>query len=404
MNRQIAIPIGEFDYGLPPERIARYPLAERDASKLLVYRGGEIVESRFSALPELLPPGSLLVFNNTKVIRARIVFFKETGARIEIFCLEPHEPADHERAFAQKNACSWRCMTGNAKKWKDETLSVAFTNDGKSGRLNARKIGSEGSGTIVHFDWDADLSFGQLLDLLGDIPIPPYLCRRSEAIDNSRYQTVYSRFEGSVAAPTAGLHFTEAVLDGIRARGIVSEEVTLHVGAGTFLPVKGADAARHEMHTEYFEVGAQTVERLLTCAGRIVAVGTTSVRTLESLAVLGWRVMQRGTPEAGRPVGQWEAYDIPPSLTGKELLSALAGYLRREGSPRLQAATRVMITPSGFRFRVVQGMVTNFHQPRSTLLLLVSAFVGGDWRRIYDFALAHDFRFLSYGDSSLLLR
>ncbi len=398
MNQPV-IPIDDYDYALPPERIARYPLPERDASKLLVWRGGEISESRFSSLPELLPQGSLLVFNDTKVVRARIVFFKATGARVEVFCLEPHEPADYERAFAQKNRCSWRCMVGNAKKWKDETLTIAFEHDGQSHRLNARKIDE----TVVGFEWDGELTFGQLLEILGNMPIPPYLDRRGEAIDNTRYQTVYARCEGSVAAPTAGLHFTEAVLENLRKKGIGSAHVTLHVGAGTFLPVKTADAARHEMHTEHFEVNTQTINKLMD-AKHTVCVGTTSVRTLESLAVLGWRVMRHGTPQVDRPVGQWEAYEIPETEGGNELLGALEGYLRREGLSRLQAATQIMITPAGFRFRVVQGIVTNFHQPKSTLLLLIAAFVGGEaWRRIYDHALGHDFRFLSYGDSSLLL-
>ncbi len=401
---QFVIPIDDYDYALPTERIARYPLPERDASKLLVWRGGEISESRFSSLPELLPQGSLLVFNDTKVVRARIVFFKTTGARIELFCLEPHEPADYERAFAQKNRCSWRCMVGNAKKWRDETLSIVFQHAGNECRLNARKGGSEGNETIVHFDWDGEPAFGQLLEILGSMPIPPYLNRKSESIDLDRYQTVYARCEGSVAAPTAGLHFTESVMGNLQKKGIDLAHVTLHVGAGTFLPVKTADAARHEMHTEHFEVTDQVINKLTTKHTKCVCVGTTSVRTLESLAVLGWRVMQHGTPQVERPVGQWEAYDIPPGVTGVELLSALSGWLARERQSRLRAATQIMITPAGFRFRVVEGIVTNFHQPKSTLLLLIAAFVGNDaWRQIYDHALGHDFRFLSYGDSSLLL-
>lgn len=398
------IHIEEYDYDLPEERIAKFPLTERDASKLLVCRKGGIAEERFSSLPELLPDGSLLVFNNTKVIRARILFFKETGARIEIFCLEPHEPADYERAFAQRGSCSWRCITGNSKKWKEGPLAIEFEYEGKPCRLNARRLGNEGNEQVIGFDWDGDLTFGQLLELLGKIPIPPYLNRESETIDDSRYQTVYSKFEGSVAAPTAGLHFTEAVMDELRKKGVGLEEVTLHVGAGTFLPVKSSDAAQHTMHTEHFEVALDTLDRLLDRIDRVIAVGTTSVRTLESLAVLGWRTLQTGSPDAGRPVGQWEAYDIPENLTGRELIGALTGYMRQKGLSKMKSATQIMITPAGFRFRVVRGIVTNFHQPKSTLLLLISAFIGEDWKRVYAFALEHGFRFLSYGDSSLLLR
>ena len=398
------IRIDDYDYALPEERIARFPLENRDTSKLLLYRGGEISESVFSSLPEHLPGDSLLVFNNTKVVRARIVFFKETGARIEIFCLEPHDPADYERAFARKGSCSWRCIVGNAKKWKGGALSIAFEQHGKPVCLRARRTEQAGQEQVVDFDWDADLTFGQLLEQLGRIPIPPYLNRESEAVDNTRYQTVYSKFEGSVAAPTAGLHFTEQVIGELRAKGIGTEEVTLHVGAGTFLPVKSADATQHAMHTEHFEVTFDTLKHLLARIDRVVAVGTTSVRTLESLAVLGYRISLSGSPEAGRPVGQWEAYDIPEDKTGAELLGALAGYMAENGIDKLKSATRIMITPAGFRFRVVRGLITNFHQPKSTLLLLISAFVGGGWKRVYDYALGRGFRFLSYGDSSLLFR
>jgi S-adenosylmethionine:tRNA ribosyltransferase-isomerase len=397
------IRIDDYDYELPAERIARFPLAERDASRLLIYRGGEIAERRFSALADQLPAGALLVFNNTKVIRARILFFKDTGARIELFCLEPHEPADYERAFAQKGSCQWRCIVGNAKKWKTGTLSIDFEHDTQTFRLDASCVEPLSGEWVIRFDWDADLTFGQLLELLGRIPIPPYLNRESEALDNERYQTVYSRIEGSVAAPTAGLHFTERVFQDLRDRGIGTAEVTLHVGAGTFLPVKAADASQHTMHTEHFEVGAAVLSGMLSRLDAVTAVGTTSVRTLESLAVLGWRIVQNGDPRFDTPVGQWEAYDIPAERSGAELLGALSAYVQREGLARFRSATRIMITP-GFRFRVVSALVTNFHQPKSTLLLLISAFTGEDWRRIYDYALARDFRFLSYGDSSLLFK
>jgi len=398
------IRIDEFDYPLPDERIAKFPLADRDASKLLVYRNGAISEDRFSALSDYLPPQSILIFNDTKVVRARIIFFKETGARIEIFCLEPHEPADHERAFARKGSCAWKCIVGNAKKWKAGDLSIGFSHAGEMYRLTASRREQQGNHTLVDFSWDADLAFGQLLEILGRIPIPPYLNRESEALDNSRYQTVYSKFEGSVAAPTAGLHFTEKVITGLHERDIRTGEVTLHVGAGTFLPVKSEDATLHEMHTEHFEVRLPTLQKLLERIDSVIAVGTTSVRTLESLAVLGYRILQTGSPAPDVPVGQWEAYCIPEAITGAELIGSLVRHMETHGLEKMKSSTQIMITPAGFRFRVVRGLVTNFHQPKSTLLLLISAFVGGDWQRIYEYALSHDFRFLSYGDSSLLFR
>lgn len=405
--------IAEFDYPLEEERIARFPLESRDASKLLVWRGrasgasichpdravgdeGSISESKFNKIGEFLPDGSLLVFNDTRVVRARLVMHKpgEGGARVEVLCLEPREPADYERAFAARGTCEWLCMVGNSKKWKSGPLEIAF--DG--GALSAWR-----SGENVRFEWSTDHTFGQLLELLGRVPIPPYLGRDSSEVDNRRYQTVYARIEGSVAAPTAGLHFTPELIAGLELQGVNTERVTLHVGAGTFLPVKTVDALEHEMHTEYFEVTCAALERLLLHHGRVIAVGTTSVRTLESLAALGWRIASQGTPALERAVGQFESYYIPADFDGRAALEALAGWMRTNGHTRLSASTRIMITPAGFRFRIVGGLVTNFHQPRSTLLLLVSAFTGGDWRRIYDHALAHDFRFLSYGDSSLLL-
>ncbi len=398
------IDINSYDYPLPDERIARFPLAERSASKLLVYRGSEIAESRFARLDEALPAGSLLVFNNTKVIRARILMHKPSGARIEVFCLEPHAPADYERAFAVKGGCEWSCIVGNLKKWKEGYVEINFDHAGEAAWLRAWIVRNGGREHIVRFEWTADLTFGQLLEHLGRIPIPPYLNRESEEIDNTRYQTVYSKFEGSVAAPTAGLHFTPELIERMRGEGFLFDEVTLHVGAGTFLPVKEQDAVRHPMHTEHFEVTLPTLRQLRACHGRIVAVGTTSVRTLESLAALGWRIRTDGQPRTEETVGQWELYDLPDTFTGTEALDELIGYMERNALERLKAATQIMITPLGYRFRIVENIVTNFHQPKSTLLLLVSAYVGDDWHRIYDYALAHDFRFLSYGDSSLLIR
>lgn len=402
MERHIAI--DKFDYPLPDERIAKFPLAERSASKLLVWQGGAISERRFSDLGDVLPAGQLLVFNNTKVIRARIIMHKPSGARVEVFCLEPQEPADYERAFAVTGSCVWSCIVGNLKKWKEGPVEIRFSHEGREEQLRAWRIGEGGREQTVRFEWTAPMTFGQLLEYLGRIPIPPYLNRESEEVDNTRYQTVYSKFEGSVAAPTAGLHFTPELIDSMRERGFSFEEVTLHVGAGTFLPVKSSDAAEHPMHTEHFEVRRATVTRLLEKWGTITAVGTTSVRTLESLSALAWRIRTCGNPQTERVIGQWELYDIPHDFTGRDALATLLDYMDGAGLDRLKAATQIMITPLGYEFRIVRNIVTNFHQPKSTLLLLVSAYVGEAWHDIYDYALAHNFRFLSYGDSSVLIR
>lgn len=402
MNPENNILISDYDYPLPDERIAKFPLENREESKLLVSRGGEISRRQFRDIGSELPDGTMLVFNNTKVIRARVIMHKPSGARIEIFCLEPHAPADYERAFAVKGSCEWQCIVGNSKKWKEGPLEIVFEAEGAEHKLQAFRVSKEGAEQIVRFEWDADMTFGQLLEHLGRIPIPPYLCRDSEEIDNSRYQTVYSKFEGSVAAPTAGLHFSGPLIEELGRKGIGFGEVTLHVGAGTFLPVKADDVTEHHMHTEHFEITLTTLENLIANSGKITAVGTTTVRTIESLTGLGYRVMRNGTPDEERTVSQWELYDIPAELTGKELLDALLDYMRANGLDKLKAATCIMIIP-GYRFRVVNAIVTNFHQPKSTLLLLVSAFVGEHWREIYRYALDNDFRFLSYGDSSLLI-
>lgn len=402
MERHIAI--DKFDYPLPDERIAKFPLAERSASKLLVWQEGKISERRFSDLGDVLPAGQLLVFNNTKVIRARIIMHKSSGARVEVFCLEPQQPADYERAFAVTGSCVWSCIVGNLKKWKEGPVEIRFTHEGHDECLRAWRIREGGREQTVRFEWTAPMTFGQLLEYLGRIPIPPYLNRESEEVDNTRYQTVYSKFEGSVAAPTAGLHFTPELIDSMQQRGFSFEEVTLHVGAGTFLPVKTDDAVQHPMHTEHFEVRRATVAYLLEKWGAITAVGTTSVRTLESLSALAWRIRTCGDPQTERIIGQWELYDIPHDFTGRDALAALLDYMDSAGLDRLKAATQIMITPLGYEFRIVRNIVTNFHQPKSTLLLLVSAYVGDAWRDIYDYALSHDFRFLSYGDSSVLMR
>ena len=397
------ININDYDYPLPDERIAKFPLSERDSSKLLVYRGGEISEKHFSDIGEELPEGSLLVFNNTKVVRARLVMHKPSGARVEVFCLEPHAPADYEHAFAVKGECEWSCIVGNLKKWKEGAVEIPFEFEGESYTLQAY-IAERGTREhIVRFVWSAPMTFGELLEYLGRIPIPPYLNRESEEIDNTRYQTVYSRFEGSVAAPTAGLHFTQPLIERMRTKGFDFAEVTLHVGAGTFLPVKDEDATKHAMHTEHFDVTLATLRKLRANYGKIVAVGTTSVRTLESLTALAWRIKSGRNYDDG-VVGQWELYDIPSDFSGEDALDILILYMEQSGVERLRAATEIMITPLGYNYRIVRNIVTNFHQPKSTLLLLVSAYVGEDWHRIYDYALSHDFRFLSYGDSSLLMR
>ena len=393
--------IDDFDYELPDERIAKFPLEERDHSKLLVWRNGAIAERNFYNLPEELSEEAMLVFNNTKVFRARLIMHKPSGARLEVFCLEPHAPADYENAFSVRGECQWRCLVGGLKKWKEGALVIDFEMNGEACRLEAYRGEQVGKSHIITFRWSVDATFGEIIEHLGRIPIPPYLNRESEEIDNTRYQTVYSRIEGSVAAPTAGLHFTPRLIEELHSRGVKTEEVTLHVGAGTFLPVKESDAVRHTMHAEHFIVSVATLRNLIANLGHIFSVGTTSTRTIESLSALGWRVLQGGSPEAERPVGQWEIYDIPAQVGARELLGALVEYMEREGIESLSAATQIMITPY-YRFRIIDGLVTNFHQPKSTLLLLISAIVGERWREIYGYAMANGFRFLSYGDSSLL--
>ena len=399
----IKININDYNYPLPDERIAKFPLQERDSSKLLVYRSGSISERRFCDLGEELGEGALLVFNNTKVVRARLVMHKPSGARVEVFCLEPHAPSDYEHAFAVKGECEWSCIVGNLKKWKEGAVEIPFDYEGAAYRLKAY-IAERGTREhIVRFEWEAPITFGELLEYLGRIPIPPYLNRESEEIDNTRYQTVYSRFEGSVAAPTAGLHFTAPLIERLKGAGTEFAEVTLHVGAGTFLPVKDEDATKHAMHTEHFSITLPTLRKLREKWGSIVAVGTTSVRTLESLTALAWRI-KGGKPYDATAVGQWELYDIPAEFSGEMALDTLIEYMEQQQLSQLKAATEIMITPLGYNFRIVKNIITNFHQPKSTLLLLVSAYVGEDWHKIYDYALANDFRFLSYGDSSLLIR
>ena len=394
--------ISDYNYPLTDERIAKYPLAERDHSKLLVFRNGVISEDSFYNIGQHLPAGSLLVYNNTRVIQARLVFHKATGARVEVFCLEPLLPLDYQLNLSSTRPVEWKCMIGNLKKWKGETLQLSVGGV----VLCADLVSTTGNTSRVRFSWnDERLSFAELLDRAGELPIPPYLNRPTEESDKTTYQTVYSRIKGSVAAPTAGLHFTDRVLDGLRRQGIKTTELTLHVGAGTFQPVKTEDANAHTMHTEIISVPRQAIADIKDNLGHIVAVGTTSVRTLESLYFLGVRLAGESDPDKGwgGAVAQFEPYEKDYDMPVADALQALLCYLDATGQDMLHAETQIMIRP-GYRFRIVEQMITNFHQPKSTLLLLVSAFVGEQWRDIYDYALSHGFRFLSYGDSSLLFK
>ena len=397
--------IDEYNYPLPDERIAKYPLAKRDASKLLVYKNQKITESVFSSVSDFLPCNTLLVYNNTRVIQARLLFKKDTGASIEVFCLEPLQPADYAQSLGSTTECVWKCMIGNLKKWKEGKLSKQIELAGEKCTFTAERHQTEGNTHSVKFSWDnAAIHFADILENAGELPIPPYLHRKTEESDLTTYQTVYSKIKGSVAAPTAGLHFTEDVFDSLKPKQITIEEVTLHVGAGTFQPVKTRDIAEHHMHTEVISVQRSTIENLLKQLGNIVAVGTTSVRTLESLYYIGSSPLN---PPKGDlhvlHVDQWAPYQTKDKLTTREALQNIIDYLETNNLTTLHAETQIMIKP-GYKFRVVDGMITNFHQPKSTLLLLVSAFVGGNWKQIYDYALENDFRFLSYGDSSLLMK
>ncbi len=403
MKKVQEIAIAEYDYPLPDERIAKYPLAQRDTSKLLLYKNGEVSEDTFSSLPSYIPQGSLMVFNNTRVIQARLRFRKTTGATIEVFCLEPQQPSDYQQVFLQTSCCVWQCLVGNSNRWKGGMLSQVIAIEGKDITLNVERVSEAAAVNSVRFTWDGGFTFAELLEAAGELPIPPYLNRRTEESDNSTYQTVYSKVKGSVAAPTAGLHFTPEVMAALDNAGICREEVTLHVGAGTFKPVKSDTIAEHDMHEEYIEVRRELIEKLIVAGGQAVAVGTTSVRTLESLYYIGEAVHESPTLAPDElHVGQWAPYNREHTLTTCEALQALADYLNRNSLTALHAHTQIMIAP-GYTFRIVKAIVTNFHQPKSTLLLLVSAFVKGEWRKIYDYALANGFRFLSYGDSSLLI-
>lgn len=399
------IRIAEYNYSLPDERIARFPLEKRDESKLLLYKNGQIGESNFKNLPDYLPEKSLVIFNNTKVIQARLLFHKNTGAKIEIFCLEPVIPHDYALVFQQTERCSWLCLIGNSKKWKQGLLEKEIKIEGKSINLRAEKKESYGESHLIEFSWNNEgITFAELLDAAGILPIPPYLNRETTDNDLVTYQTIYSKIKGSVAAPTAGLHFTEDVLHKLDEKGCKRAEVTLHVGAGTFKPVKSNTIETHEMHTEFISVNRSVIENISANIGQVIAVGTTSVRTLESLYYIGIILSQNPNAQGDElSVDQWFPYTKSNNLLSpKDSLQHILDYLDRQKTDKLLTSTRIIIAP-GYEFKIIRGIITNFHQPQSTLLLLISAFVRGNWKPIYDYALEHDFRFLSYGDSSLLL-
>ena len=399
-----SISISDYNYLLPDERIAKYPLADRDQSKLLHYCDGAINVQKFSEVPKLLPANSLMVFNNTRVIHARLLFKKLTGANIEVFCLSPQSPRDYVQSFEQTTSNVWNCMVGNAKKWKDEPLSLLLNVEGNDVTLSATKLLTEGQEHQIEFSWDNPAyTFSELLEVAGNLPIPPYLNRPTEESDEYNYQTVYSQVEGSVAAPTAGLHFTDSILQSLSNKGVERAEVTLHVGAGTFKPVKSEHIGGHEMHTELISVERKTIEKLLVNENKLIVVGTTSLRTIESLYYIGAKLLNGKLAFTDNfVVKQWEPYDVDNNIySPKESLMGILEYMKQHHLEVLIASTQIMIAP-GYQFKYVDGLLTNFHQPKSTLLLLVSAFVGDDWRTIYDFAMQSGFRFLSYGDSSLL--
>ncbi len=403
-----SIRIEDYTYELPDNRIAKYPKENRDESKLLHFEEGEISTSIFKNLPDLLKSDDLLVFNNAKVIQARLAFQKETGANIEIFCLEPHEPADYNLAFQATGQCEWKCLVGNLKKWKSDYLYKNIEINGLNYQIGAKKVGTSGNAVIIKFEWyDVDseclcssLAFGDILENIGSTPLPPYLNRKAEKEDKNRYQTVYAKQKGSVAAPTAGLHFTDNVFETLNVKGIITAEVTLHVSAGTFRPVQSETIEGHEMHEEHFEIKIDVLELLINHSGRVISVGTTSVRTLESLYWMGVKLINNESEPF--VINQWEAYEMPENIDLKTSLGAIKNYMEQNKLTVLPASTRIIIVP-GYDFKVIKGLVTNFHQPQSTLLLLIAAVIGNKWKEVYNYALANDYRFLSYGDSSLFM-
>ncbi|MBN2662289.1 MAG: S-adenosylmethionine:tRNA ribosyltransferase-isomerase [Bacteroidales bacterium] len=394
------IKISEYTYILPDKKIAKYPLQDRDKSKLLLYKDNVISSEKFLNLSICLPQNSLLLMNNTKVIYARLNFKKITGAKIEIFCLNPYIPTEYNLAFEAKKSCEWECIVGNFKKWKNDRIFLEFKLLNKTYKLYAEKSGKLGDKQIIKFEWDEDLTFGEILSLVGQIPIPPYLKRESEETDKDRYQTVYSKFEGSVAAPTAGLHFTQQIFEQLKNKKIKTDEVTLHVGAGTFKPIKTNSVKDHNMHTEYFVVKKSTLINILNNLGSIISVGTTTLRTLESIYWLGVKLFHQ--IKNFEYIGQWECYELE-AINVKLALNTIIDFLNKKEIEQIEAKTQIIIVP-GYKFKIVDMLITNFHQPQSTLLLLVGAFIGDDWKKVYEYALQNEFRFLSYGDSSLLFK
>ncbi len=394
-----------LNYHLPDEKVALHPLAERDLSKLLVWKNGAITDANFRSMSDFLPKDSLLVFNNTKVIRARLHFQKSTGANIEIFCLDPCTPADYQQSFQQTESCIWYCMVGNLKKWKGENLTKEIQIKGETVCLEAEKLEKTETAVAIRFKWNnPKYDFATIIESAGTLPIPPYLHRETEESDIERYQTVYSKEKGSVAAPTAGLHFTQRMFQELKKKNISRAEITLHVGAGTFKPVQSETIGEHEMHAEQVMVSQSFIEQLLLNKGKIIAVGTTSIRSLESLYWLGFRLYQN--PELTTKelnIQQWLPYECKGDLSVGEALNSVLNYMRKLKLDTLGFHTQIIIVPS-YKFRIVEGMFTNFHQPQSTLLLLISAFIGEDWKRVYQHALDNNYRFLSYGDSNLYLR
>ena len=397
-----SIAIADFDYPLPDDRIAKFPLERRDQSKLLVYRGGNIEESRFDHVPELLPPDTLLIFNNTKVIHARLFFRKPTGSTIEVFCLEPFQ-MPVALSFEQRGHCTWNCFIGNNKKWKEGSLTRQLDIHGQSVTLTATRRKAVGNAWIVDFDWDGGLSFAELIDQAGVIPLPPYLHREAVSSDNERYQTVYALHQGSVAAPTAGLHFSPEVFEALRQKGIATDFITLHVGAGTFKPVSTPTIGEHEMHVEKIEISRSNIECILNHLGHtVIPVGTTTVRTIESVYWFGVKLSRNSKLDAMH-VMQWDPYELESlSVSTEHAYKNVLQWMDEHGIEQLEGDTQLMIAP-GYRYHVISGLITNFHQPKSTLLLLVSALVGDAWKECYRYALDHQFRFLSYGDSCLFL-
>ena len=396
------ININEFNYNLPNERIAKYPLINRSDSKLLVYNKEKITDKIFSDLPQILKKDDFIIYNSTKVIQARLFFRKKTGAKIEIFCLEPFEPSDYEQIFQTTKSCRWKCIIGNLKKWKQEDLQSECIINNKNLTLIAKKISSDKNSQIIEFSWNnPDFSFAEIIENAGKTPIPPYLKRESEESDKIRYQTVYSKQKGSVAAPTAGLHFTDELINELRKREIKTDELILHVGAGTFKPVKSETIEGHKMHTEHFIVSKKLIKELISNQNHVVSVGTTSVRTLESLYWLGIK-LHKNKDLSNFHISQWEIYNLPDNLSVSESLNVILEYMQNKHKKFIEATTQIMIVP-GYKFKIINKLITNFHQPKSTLLLLIAAFIGNTWKQVYDYALKNEFRFLSYGDSSILI-